>query len=282
MMMKRMTLGVALLLGVAACPSASESDTTAEAPGSGSAKSSAATSANPAPSATSSGAASSAPSEVAIVPLAKAELDGKEAAATHKGKALGVEGAKATFTVLDDWSHGTADVRTAIAKDEKARFAATGYADGSSTTDKADAAAKELKLTGCRWAADEDITLGKDKLPTKVADGACKRDQTTVRAIRAVVTDVDANIVAIGAWDDGADTGSVLETFRSLAKASGSVAACCDAIASNMISAPPEQKLGYGAALALCRSAMASPEGREVLGQVRGKLGSLPIPAACQ
>lgn len=245
-----------------------------------SAKSTASGSATAAPSP--SAAPSGAPSEVAIVPRAKEQLDGKERDPSHTGKPLAVDGAKATFTVLGDWTVGTADVRTALPKDEKGRFAATGHAEGKDTQAKGEAVEKELGLKGCRWAADEDISLGKDKLPTKVADGVCMRDKTVVRTIRAVVADADANIVAVGGWDDGADDTAVLNTFRSLEKASGSIAACCDGIVSNMASAPPNQKVGYAAALVFCRSVMASPEARQMLGQVRGKLGGLSIPAACR
>lgn len=268
-----MSLCAALLVSLAACPDEPEPETT---PVDGSAKTPA-SSASAAPSAT----PSSAPKEVAIVARAKEQLDGKEPDASHSGQALAVEGAKASFTVLSDWTLGSAEVRTALSKDDKGRFAAIGHTDGDAKA-KGEAAEKELKLTACRWSADEDITLGKDKLPTKVADGVCMRDKTVVRMIRAVVSDADANIVALGGWDDGADDAAVLDTFRSLKKGGGSIAACCDAISGNMASAPPNQKVGYAAALVFCRSVMASPEARQILAQVRGKLGGLSVPPACQ
>jgi hypothetical protein len=57
---------------------------------------------------------------------------------------------------------------------------------------------------------------------------------------------------------------------------------CCNAIAQNMKSAPPDQQLAYGAALAACNAAVSSPQGRQALAGVRAALAGAGSPAACQ
>jgi hypothetical protein len=232
----------------------------------------------PAPSPSAS--PSSGGGDVAIKPIAKDELDGKEADADHSGSSLGVKGTKAVFTVAKGWTMGTAELKTAVAGDEKGRFGATGYEAGGDTKAKTEEAVKELELTDCKWGSEEDITLGKGKLPAKVTDGVCMRDKTAVRTIRAVLAEDDANVVAVGGWDDGSDNKAILNTFRSLRKVD--VQACCSAIKGNMASAPANQKLIYGAAYALCQSLVGNPDAMKALAQLRGKLGGVTIPAACR
>jgi hypothetical protein len=238
---------------------------------------------NSTPSATASATTSAAPStdKPSVVARAKAELHEKEPDADFKGSALSVTGAKSGFSVPAPWTMSDADsIHKAI--DDKGRFGATGYADGDDTAAKAGEVAKALELTDCTWGSDEDISLGKDKVATKVADGVCMRGKTVERAIRAVVAGDDSKIVAVGAWNDqGGDDKGVFNSFRSLAEAK-SVAACCAALQSNAVSAPPQQKLAYGAAIVVCQGLVQSKEGRQALAQIRAALPGVPIPAQCQ
>ncbi len=108
------------------------------------------------------------------------------------------------------------------------------------------------------------------------------RGKTVERAIRAVVTGDDAKIVAIGAWNDkGGDDKGVFNSFRSLAEGK-SVAACCSALQGNLASAPPNQKLVYGAAIVVCQGLTQSKDGLAALAQIRKAMPGVPIPANCQ
>jgi hypothetical protein len=213
-----------------------------------------------------------------VTPRAKAELDGKEPDAGYNGNGLAVTGQKYGFTVPAAWKV-TGD--KAAADGNKSQLGATGYADGDDMAKKTEAVLASLGLTACTWGGDEDAALGKDKLPSKVADGVCKRDKVDVRVVRAIVSGDKAKIVAVGSWDDpGGDDKGVFESLRAIAEG-GNIQACCSAITQNMASAPLQQKPIYAAALVVCQSLVNTQQGREALGQIRGKLPGVPIPAAC-
>jgi hypothetical protein len=57
---------------------------------------------------------------------------------------------------------------------------------------------------------------------------------------------------------------------------------CCQALAQNANSAPPEQKAYYLSAAAACNGMVASPQGRQALASLRGMLMGASMPAACQ
>ena len=57
---------------------------------------------------------------------------------------------------------------------------------------------------------------------------------------------------------------------------------CCNALAQNQKSAPPDQQLAYGAAIAACNGLVNSPQGRQALSSVRAALRGASAPAACQ
>jgi hypothetical protein len=57
---------------------------------------------------------------------------------------------------------------------------------------------------------------------------------------------------------------------------------CCNALAQNMKSAPPDQQLAYGSALAVCNGLVSSPQGVQALGAVRAALRGAGVPSACQ
>ncbi|MCK6588619.1 MAG: acyltransferase [Polyangiaceae bacterium] len=60
------------------------------------------------------------------------------------------------------------------------------------------------------------------------------------------------------------------------------IRACCNALAGNQKSAPPDQQLAYGAAIAVCNGLVNSPQGRAALVQVRAALKGANVPSACQ
>lgn len=60
------------------------------------------------------------------------------------------------------------------------------------------------------------------------------------------------------------------------------IAACCNALSGNMASAPPEQKLMYAAAVAVCNGARSNPNAAAALAQVRAALRSANVPASCR
>jgi hypothetical protein len=57
---------------------------------------------------------------------------------------------------------------------------------------------------------------------------------------------------------------------------------CCQALAQNANSAPPEQKAYYMSAAAACNGMINSPQGRQALASLRGLLMGASMPAACQ
>ncbi|HRI69375.1 MAG TPA: acyltransferase, partial [Polyangium sp.] len=57
---------------------------------------------------------------------------------------------------------------------------------------------------------------------------------------------------------------------------------CCDALAQNANSAPPDQKGSLLAAAATCRSLLSNPQGRALLGQVRAALAAAQVPSSCK
>jgi hypothetical protein len=260
---------VLLMLGcvVGGCAAASCNETTEETEelGSGGASGAASTEATAEPSAS----ASSAPAMPAVVALAKEKLDGKTPEPGRVGQTLAVTSAKVDFEVVKAWTIGSAD-EVEKATDDEARFGASAGGDVLAA----------LELTDCTWGADEGIRLGKDELPTQVADGVCMQGKAAYRAIRAKI-DVDGTeVVAIGGWKDGSEKDQVLETFRSAAKMR-SVRACCSALTKSAVSAPANQKLIYTAAAAVCQAFVNTKDGREALRQIRGKLPGVTIPASC-
>ena len=208
------------------------------------------------------------------------ELDGgKVPAEGYEGTALNA--GKTKFTAAKDWKKSTAEGFTVYASaDNKARFAANASTNPAGDLEKA---AKALGLTDCKWGTAGGITLGKDNLAADVADGTCKRGAGEVQAVYAALA--DEGTIAIGSWDAGGDDKSVFETFRSATKLKGNpnaIAACCNAIAGNAASAPPQQKGIYLAAAGACRQLMGSAQGRAALASIRAQLAGASIPAACR
>lgn len=223
-----------------------------------------------------SGAGTAAPPKAAIEPHVKAELDGKTDGT--KGDALLAKDAKATVQVLGAWKkEAKGDIQTATAPDGKHAIAVSAY-DGS--VPKLDAAAAAIGLTACTWGTVENVTVGKDKLAGIAADGVCTRNGASVHT--AYLADLTDNFVTVGVWDN--DMKSVFDSMRSIAKvAEGTdpIAACCNALNSNMQSAPPQQKIIYAAAIAACNGLKGNPQGRAALAGVRGLLVGVAAPGTC-
>ncbi|MBI4702167.1 MAG: hypothetical protein HY744_13635 [Deltaproteobacteria bacterium] len=226
------------------------------------------------------------PAKPGIEPRVKTELDGREPEAAYTGSPLAVAGAKASFVVPSAWKQGKSGAwATAIAADEKARFAAGAVGTGDDPAAKRTEATSALGLSDCDWATAETISLGKDKLSASAADGVCKRGGTTVHM--ASVTLAAENVVAVGGWDDGGDSAGVFGAFRSCKKTGAGgdatgIAACCSALQQNANSAPITQKGLYLSAAAACNAVRNDPRGRAALAGVRGMLMGAQVPAACR
>lgn len=129
-------------------------------------------------------------------------------------------------------------------------------------------------------------------LPLAIAMGAngCKKEEETVAAPAPTPTPAPtpapvANVMP--EEDAGADAADAADADDAAKKVVGTgdptgVQKCCSALAQNMKSAPPDQQLGYGAALAVCNGLINNPQGRQALGAVRSALRGANMPSACQ
>jgi hypothetical protein len=119
------------------------------------------------------------------------------------------------------------------------------------------------------------LTVGCKKEEETVAPAPAPTPTPTPTPAMALVPEEDAGVDASDAGDADADAAP---------KASGPdpVRACCNAIAGNMKSAPPDQQFAYASALATCNAAAASGQGRQALAAVRSALKSAGVPASCQ
>ncbi len=86
--------------------------------------------------------------------------------------------------------------------------------------------------------------------------------------------------------DAGSDAGDAGDAGDAKAVGTGGdptgVRKCCNALAQNQKSAPPDQQLAYGAAIVACNGLVNSPQGRQALVSVRAALRGASVPAACQ
>ena len=209
--------------------------------------------------------------------LAKSELDGRDDGAS--GSKITVTGGRATFSNADGWKTSSKDsVAISESADGKGRFGAGSQSKGR------DGAAAAMGLTNCKWNPDEDATVGKDKLAASVADGVCDRGAGKAKAASASFG--AENVVAVGAWDDGSDSGGSFSIMRSVTKAKGGtgggLSACCQALIQNSKSAPPQQKGAYLAAYGACQAAVSSGQGRAALGAIRAALRGANMPGLCR
>ncbi|MBK9262618.1 MAG: hypothetical protein IPM54_22790 [Polyangiaceae bacterium] len=215
----------------------------------------------------------------------KGEVDAKEPDAGARGSAIAA--GKATFAAPTGWTAGKSGIwTTATAADKKAAVAAGNFAATETATAKLTEAATALGYSDCQWAPAETVTVGKDKLAGVAADGHCK--QGDARVTTAYVAFDSMKVLALGGFADGGDATGVFSTFRHVKGVAGGggdstgLKACCDALAQNANSAPPEQKGSYLAAAATCRSLISNPQGRALLGQVRAMLAGANVPTSCR
>lgn len=221
-----------------------------------------------------------------VVPKLKAEVDNRDPDGAA-GVAL-QSGTKVTFTAPAGWStEKTGAFNSSKSADGKAFVLAGSYGSTESPQTKRDEAATAAGLSECKWAGDESIAMGKDKIAASGADGVCKKGGTTVRTAYVSTTGEGQNMVSVGGWEEGSDGAGVFSTFRN-AKAStgtgvpGGIAACCQAIKQNMASAPPAQLPAYQAALAACQAVQNAPGGSAALAGVRAALAGAGVPAPCR
>jgi hypothetical protein len=214
----------------------------------------------------------------------KMEIDGKEPDGGPRGAALAA--GKASFAPPAGWKAGKGGAWASVASaDGKSSVAAGVYTDTASA--KLSEAAGALGYSDCVWAPAESVTVGKDKLAGVAADGTCKQNGAAVKA--AYVAYDSMKVLAIGGWADGGDATGVFSTFRHSKGVAGGgggdstgLKACCDALAQNANSAPIEQKGSYLQAAAACRGLISNPQGRALLGSVRGMLGAASVPVSCK
>jgi hypothetical protein len=202
------------------------------------------------------------------------------------GKALTVQGAKATLQTPTTWQTSPPANGITISKmaDDKTRIVAANL------TGDPNARVAELAtaagLTGCTWLPPETLTaVGPNKLAATAADGSCMRGTQKVGA--AFVAIPTEQLVVLGAWDEpGGDANGVFGAMRTIGKVaagdSTGIRACCNALAQNAKSAPPQQQGAYIAAAAACNALVSNPQGRQGLATVRAMLAGAGVPAQCR
>jgi hypothetical protein len=218
-----------------------------------------------------------------IEPRVKAEVDNRPDGIT--GTPVAVTGATASLQAPTGWQTAKAEFTTSTAPDQKAQIAVGNFAAAEGPTAKLPNAATALGLTNCTWNPPEPVTLGKTKLAATAADGMCTKGAAPVKA--AYVAPTAEGLLVVGQWAEGGDATNMFGAMRSVAKATGGgdpsgIAACCAALSQNSKSAPPEQQLAYGAAIAACNAAKNDPNGRAALSAVRAALGGAGAPASCK
>ena len=238
----------------------------------------------PMPSATQTATAAPTTSELQMpaspAAAVKAELDNRADGIT--GVDVIVAGAKAIVHAPATWKlTKTADAQVAASADQKAQLAYAGFGPEGAAA-KLDKAAAASGLTGCQWAGTDSASVGKDKLPAQVADGACTRGGAPAKAAYMATE----GLLVVGSWNDGGDRANVFGAMRSVTKAGAGgvdpIAACCNAISQNAKSAPPQQVPYYMTALGVCNGLKGNPQGRAMLGSVRAALGPAAVPAGCK
>lgn len=208
----------------------------------------------------------------------KAEVDNRSDGIA--GAAMAATGAKATVPAPGGWaSSKSGDFAVATSADKKAQLAAAGAG-----ADKLDAAAAALGLSGCQWNGGENVTVGKDKLPSTAADGTCQKGTVAVKT--AYVATAGENLLVVGAFEPDGDANNVFGAMRAIAKSGGGggggLAACCSALRQNAKSAPPEQQGAYLLAAGACDAARNNPNTAVALGAIRAALRGAAMPGVCQ
>jgi len=218
-----------------------------------------------------------------IDPHVKQELDNRSDGIS--GNTLSANGSTAALQTPTTWQTAPkGDVTISGTTDQKSGVSVVEADSGADA--KRDAAVAAMGLTNCQWAAPEQVTVGKDKLAASASDGLCQRGSAQIST--AYLNDASDKLVVVGAWDKaGGDMGSVFGSMRAMVKikpggdASG-IGPCCDALAGNAKSAPPQQQGFYLAAAGICNGIRNNPQARSMLGQVRAALAGANMPASCK
>lgn len=119
--------------------------------------------------------------------------------------------------------------------------------------------------------------------------GCGKKDETTPVAtvsappppppppatVAPMIPEEDAGSDAADAAPDVAKVGTGGGSFATISK-------CCNALAGNAASAPPEQKGSYLAAAAACQGLKNTPAAQQAFAQIRSFLAGAKMPGACQ
>jgi hypothetical protein len=85
--------------------------------------------------------------------------------------------------------------------------------------------------------------------------------------------------------DAGLDAAADADAAKPVGTGGGSFATiskCCNALAGNAASAPPEQKGSYLAAAAACQGLKNTPAAQQAFSQIRAFLAGAKMPGACQ
>ncbi len=194
----RNLMSVTVLAGAVALGGCDDkkTDATATPPPAASVKPAAASSVGPAASAKTEG------KKPAIKPEAKTALNQQKPKET-KGTWLDIPDTNGAFLVPEGWTTDSGNgLAIASSKDEKAGFVATTYAKGTDPTPILGKLAGALEFQECEWSKTEDVTLGPDNIPAKVADGVCLRKGKGVYVMYAMVSGQDLNAFVLAGWDE--------------------------------------------------------------------------------
>jgi hypothetical protein len=93
--------------------------------------------------------------------------------------------------------------------------------------------------------------------------------------VAPMIPEEDAGSGAADAAPDVAKVGTGGGSFATISK-------CCNALAGNAASAPPEQKGSYLAAAAACQGLKNTPAAQQAFSQIRAFLAGAKMPGACQ
>ena len=180
-------------------------------------------------SATASAAASAAssadsPSRPKPKAQAKAALNEAKPVEQPGGKWVDIPDTNGTFQIPKDWKvieGGPKGWALISSPEETSGFIATTFKKGESPTSKLGEAATNLGFSQCEWQKTEDVVVGKDQLPAKVADGVCLQEDTGVYVIYLMAQGDDINVFIMAGWDEDAseeDAKQVVEIFTTIKK----------------------------------------------------------------
>lgn len=93
--------------------------------------------------------------------------------------------------------------------------------------------------------------------------------------VAAIIPEEDAGLDAAADADAAKPVGTGSGSFATISK-------CCNALAGNAASAPPEQKGSYLAAAAACQGLKNTPAAQQAFSQIRSFLAGAKMPGACQ